>query len=128
MVGDALRPAVGLCAQRQKHALSHVRLAKRTVWSLAEAREALERMVGVTPDWSRLDEYLIDYLVEPEMRATVFASSLAATLELVREGHGRNAPARRIRADLPAQARRPAFASISDDAPTTATPTNGPTE
>src|SRR6266478_1666423 len=29
-------------AQRQKQALSHVRYAKRNVWSLAEAREALE--------------------------------------------------------------------------------------
>ena len=37
-------------------------------------------------DWSRLDEYLIAYLVEPSMRATMFASSLAATLELIREG------------------------------------------
>jgi segregation and condensation protein A len=56
------------------------------VWSLADAREALERMVGATTDWTRLDEYLISYLVEPSMRATVMASSLAATLELVREG------------------------------------------
>ena len=37
-------------------------------------------------DWSRLDEFLIAYLVEPSMRATVMASSLAATLELIREG------------------------------------------
>lgn len=73
--------------ERQKHALSRVRFAKRTVWSLAEAREALQRIIGATTDWSRMDEYLITYLVEPSMRATVFASSLAATLELVREGH-----------------------------------------
>jgi segregation and condensation protein A len=72
--------------ERQKHALSRVRLAKRTVWSLQEARAALERMVGATPEWSRLDEYLISYLAPPEMRATMFASSLAATLEMVREG------------------------------------------
>jgi segregation and condensation protein A len=30
---------------------------------------------------------LIAYVVEPSMRASVFASSLAATLELAREGH-----------------------------------------
>ena len=59
---------------------------QRTVWSLQEAREALERLIGQAGDWSRLDEYLMAYLVEPSMRATVFASSLAATLELVREG------------------------------------------
>lgn len=74
-------------SQRQRTALGHVRFRQRMVWSLAEAREALERMIGQAGDWSRLDEYLISYLVEPSMRATVFASSLAATLELVREGH-----------------------------------------
>jgi segregation and condensation protein A len=73
-------------SERQRHVLARVRFAKRTVWSLAEARDALERMVGATHDWTRLDEYLISYLVEPSMRATVMASSLAATLELVREG------------------------------------------
>src|SRR5436309_7279752 len=72
--------------QRQKSALAHVRFAPRTVWSLAEAREALERMIGLSHDWGRLDEFLISYLVEPSMRATVMASSFASVLEMVREG------------------------------------------
>jgi segregation and condensation protein A len=72
--------------QRQKSALAHVRLAKRTVWSLAEAREALERLIGQSSDWARLDEFLIAYVVEPSLAATVFASSFASTLEMVREG------------------------------------------
>ena len=72
--------------ERQRHALRRVRFAKRNVWSLVEAREVLQRLVGETGDWSRLDEYLIAYVVEPSMRATAFASSLAASLELVREG------------------------------------------
>jgi segregation and condensation protein A len=73
-------------AQRRKTALAHVRFAPRQVWSLAEARAALERLIGASDDWSELDAYLMAYLVEPEMRATVFASSFAATLEMVREG------------------------------------------
>jgi segregation and condensation protein A len=72
--------------QRRKTALAYVRFAPRQVWSLAEARAALERLIGVSEDWSELDAYLVAYLVEPEMRATVFASSFAATLEMVREG------------------------------------------
>jgi segregation and condensation protein A len=72
--------------QRQKSALSHVRLAKRTVWSLAEAREALERLIGQAQDWMRLDQFLISYVVEPSLAPTVFASSFASSLELVREG------------------------------------------
>ncbi|TAK50087.1 MAG: segregation/condensation protein A [Xanthobacteraceae bacterium] len=74
-------------SQRQRRVLATVRFAKRSVWSLAEARAALERMVGASEDWSRLDEYLISYVVDPSQAATVFASSFAAALELVREGH-----------------------------------------
>jgi segregation and condensation protein A len=72
--------------ERQKHALARVRFAKRTVWSLAEARTALERLLGQAADWSRLDEFLLAYLVEPAMVPTVFASSFASALEMVREG------------------------------------------
>jgi segregation and condensation protein A len=73
-------------AQRQQNVLASVHLAKRTVWSLAEARASLERLVGIAEDWSRLDEYLLSYVLDPSQRATVFASSFAAALELVREG------------------------------------------
>jgi len=73
-------------AQRQKHALARVRVPQRRVWSLAEARAALERLVGASDDWSRLDAYLVTYVTEPGLRATVYASSFAATLEMVREG------------------------------------------
>jgi segregation and condensation protein A len=72
--------------QRQKHALARVQVQRRTVWSLAEARIALERLVGAATDWARLDEYLIAYVVEPSQRTTALASSFAASLELVREG------------------------------------------
>ena len=72
--------------QRQKLALAHVRVAKRNVWSLAEAREVLERLIGQSADWARLDEFLIAYVVEPSLAATVLASSFASTLEMVREG------------------------------------------
>jgi segregation and condensation protein A len=73
-------------AQRQQRVLASVHLAKRSVWSLAEARASLERLVGMAEDWSCLDEYLLSYIVDPSQRATVFASSFAAALELVREG------------------------------------------
>ena len=73
-------------AQRQQRVLANVHLAKRTVWSLSEARASLERLVGMADDWSCLDEYLLNYVVDPSQKATVFASSFAAALELVREG------------------------------------------
>jgi segregation and condensation protein A len=73
--------------QRQQRVLTTVHLAKRTVWSLSEARASLERLVGLADEeWGCLDEYLMTYVVDPSQRATVFASSFAAALELVREG------------------------------------------
>lgn len=72
--------------QRQARVLTTVHLARRTVWSLAEARASLERLVGLAEDWGRLDEYLLRYVADPAQRATALASSFAAALELVREG------------------------------------------
>jgi segregation and condensation protein A len=72
--------------QRQRAALSHLRVARRTVWSLAEARQAVERLIGQSADWAQLDRYLISFVVQPGSARTVFASSFASTLELVREG------------------------------------------
>jgi len=72
--------------RRQKKARAYVRLPQRTVWSLADAREALERLIGGFTDWCVLDEYLLAYMTDPSHAATVRASSFAATLELVREG------------------------------------------
>ena len=72
--------------QRQKQALSRVRFKERAVWSLAEAREALHRLIGIAVDWTDLNDWLIDYCVDPKMRRTARASSFSASLEFVREG------------------------------------------
>lgn len=73
-------------SQRQRQSLSHVTIGHRRVWSLADARVILNRLIGELSDWTALDEYLIRYLSDPEERATAIASSFAASLELVREG------------------------------------------
>lgn len=75
-------------AQRQSRVLASVHMARRTVWSLTEARASLERLIGSAEfaDWGSLDDYLLDYVSEASQRATVMASSFAAALELVREG------------------------------------------
>ena len=72
--------------QRQKRAVNNVRIAKRGVWSLKDARDILTRLIGTFKDWTALDSFLIDYLTTPEEKATAIASSFAATLEMVREG------------------------------------------
>jgi segregation and condensation protein A len=73
-------------SQRQKRALAHVTVRQRVVWSLAEARDALERVVGRALDWTVLDDFLVEYCVSPEIARTVRASAFSASLEMVREG------------------------------------------
>lgn len=73
-------------SQRQRLAITNVRIARRSVWSLAEAREILIRLIGSLRDWTALDRYLIEYMTSPEERSTAIASSFAASLEMVREG------------------------------------------
>ena len=50
--------------QRQKSVTSRVVLKQRTVWSLAEAREALERLAGVAAEWTVLDDFLLHYCAD----------------------------------------------------------------
>jgi segregation and condensation protein A len=72
--------------QRQRTAVTSLRLKPRTVWSLKEARDELERLLGMNLDWAPLDRLLAEFLVEPELRKTALASSFTATLEMTREG------------------------------------------
>jgi segregation and condensation protein A len=72
--------------RRQKQALSLVSVRHRQVWSLAEARERLERMVGAAAEWTALDDYLIEWTAQPGQARTVRASTFTASLEMVREG------------------------------------------
>lgn len=72
--------------QRQKSASARVVLRQRAVWSLAEAREALERLAGVAGEWTVLDDFLLHYCVDMQTARTVRASAFSASLEMVREG------------------------------------------
>jgi segregation and condensation protein A len=72
--------------QRQRTAVRSMQLKPRTVWSLKEARDELERLLGMNVEWAPLDRLIAEFLVEPELRKTALASSFTATLEMTREG------------------------------------------
>jgi segregation and condensation protein A len=72
--------------QRQRTAIRTWHIRPRAVWSLKEARGELERLLGIACDWAPLDQLLVEFLVEPELRKTALASSFTATLEMTREG------------------------------------------
>jgi segregation and condensation protein A len=74
--------------QRRKNAAAApVKWGGRDVWSIKQAREVLERLVGPDHDWAVLDSYLEQFLADPVISKTALASSFGATLELTREGY-----------------------------------------
>jgi segregation and condensation protein A len=66
-------------------------IPRRTVWSIKEARQRLEALVGqltseAAGQWLQLDKYLEQYLANPDVARTAVASSFGAALEMAREG------------------------------------------
>jgi len=60
---------------------------KRTVWSIKEARQRLERLIGQSVgSWFQLDGFFRRLGISPTNKRTVVASSLGAALEMAREG------------------------------------------
>jgi len=72
--------------QRERDIPSDYTPLERHVWSLQDAREILNRLIGDNMDWVPLDSYLVEYLSSPEQRTTALASTFASSLELVRLG------------------------------------------
>jgi segregation and condensation protein A len=72
--------------QRRRKAGSVSHIVRRTVWSLAEARDTLLRLVGKIAEWTPFDVFLSPYIRSAELRRTAIASSFGASLELAREG------------------------------------------
>ena len=71
---------------RERTSITTMTMTPPPVWSLADARHALERLVGEIPEWTSLDRFLVAYLDGPNGGASILASGLSASLELVREG------------------------------------------
>ena len=75
------------CAvQRERGTTDDYSPIRRTVWSLQDARDMLQRLIGDSFEWVSMDAYLVDYLVTPAERASIRASSFASSLELARLG------------------------------------------
>jgi len=74
--------------RRRTIKIGHV-VKPRPVWSIKDARERLERLMGDVQqgtDWVAFERYLQQLLVAPEDGKTALASSFGATLEMAREG------------------------------------------
>jgi segregation and condensation protein A len=73
-------------ALRLRGMVTTVKFAERHVFTLQDARDRLMRLIGASAQWEMLDFYFMEYIVQPELRATAKASAFSASLELVREG------------------------------------------
>jgi segregation and condensation protein A len=85
---DTLVDLLKAYADRRARKMVHqtYRVKRQPVFSIKEAREALEKLIGVMDDWGVMDGWLEKYLGTPETRRSVRASSFTASLELAREG------------------------------------------
>lgn len=72
--------------RRQRNAPRTYVMHTREVWPLADAREALTRLLGPLAEWTPIDRILSSYFDHGPVRGSVIASGFAASLELVREG------------------------------------------
>ena len=86
--------------QAQKHANAAVRLRTRSVWSLAEAREILARLIGRVCDWTAFDDWLLEACARSEnasKRPRILFLGVARTGS---RRQARVASGRNVRADL----------------------------
>ncbi|MEO0498639.1 MAG: ScpA family protein [Pseudomonadota bacterium] len=74
-------------AARERTAIIVHAVEKREVWSLSDARDILERLIGKLDDWAPLEAFILQYVPDAKARRSALASAFAASLELVREGH-----------------------------------------
>lgn len=80
---DLLRAYGALRARGGDHTL-HIDLSE--LYSIEEAFELLGRRLGRVPDWQTLSTFLPQDIEDGPMRRSALASTLAASLELVRQG------------------------------------------
>jgi segregation and condensation protein A len=75
-------------ADQRKRTVKRVHVVpRRVVWSIKEARQRLEALLGDKVDaWVQLDAFLEKYVAMPAIARTARASSFGATLEMAREG------------------------------------------
>ena len=75
-------------ATRRERNIAHsnYHVNRLPVWTIQKARETLERLVGRLDEWSRMDQFLVEFLADPDERRSVVASTFSASLEMAREG------------------------------------------
>jgi segregation and condensation protein A len=75
-------------SEQRKRTIKRVHVVpRRVVWSIKEARDRLQALVGkCDASWVQLDLFLEQFGAAPDIARTALASSFGATLEMARDG------------------------------------------
>ena len=72
--------------QRYKTAYSKMTIERPAVYAMEDALVRLQRLIGEVPEWTKLEKFLPPEFAEGGPARTGVAGTLAAAMELVREG------------------------------------------
>ncbi|MBT5073909.1 MAG: segregation/condensation protein A [Kordiimonadaceae bacterium] len=71
---------------KTREAVADIRIRKKAVFTLDQAIERLSGMLGLALDWTSLEQFLPDDLIDPQLIKSAKASMFSATLELAKVG------------------------------------------
>ena len=73
-------------AIRERQGASTLQISPARLYSMDDALERLSKLLGHTPDWTILSQFLPDRVDDELMMRSAIASTFAASLELTRQG------------------------------------------
>ncbi len=71
---------------KTRNATADIRIHKRQVYTLDQALERLQGLIGLAVDWTELSQFLPDSIAGAEMSRSAKASLFTASLEMARQG------------------------------------------
>lgn len=72
--------------ERRKREAGPLRVVPLELYSMDDALQRLKRLLGDMPDWTTLASFLPEHIVDPLVRRSALAATLAASLEMARDG------------------------------------------
>ncbi|MCF8474471.1 MAG: segregation/condensation protein A [Emcibacter sp.] len=69
-----------------RKSIADIRIHKREIYTLDQALERLQGLIGMALDWTDLFQFLPDSIMNEEMTRSVKASMFTASLEMARQG------------------------------------------
>jgi segregation and condensation protein A len=72
--------------QNARVSITTLHLVRAPIFTIEQAMERLQRLVGFVPEWTDLQSFLPTDISDPKLRRSALASTFVATLELARQG------------------------------------------